>query len=208
MPLGRGVHFLLQHALVDRADRVLRPAEHLGAHALGQLEAELGDRAADRTLDPLGAERRLAVPFALAPLFRPVGVPNSHPNNRDRRMDSAEGSDAGNPPAGADDHAAADLLPEDPVRRADIVGSLGRDRRRLQAESRLPERRGRLENDLVLRCSARLEREIEAWEIELEPGDLGREHAERLLEQVLPGLVPFQHDDSLRVHGGGDCRRV
>ena len=132
VPLGRGVHFLLQHPLVDGADRVLRAAEHLRARPLGQLEAELGDRAADRALDPLGAERGLVVAFALAPLLRAVGVADGHSDNRDRRVDAAERDDPGNPPAGADDHGAADLLTEDPVRRAHIVRALGRDRGRLQ----------------------------------------------------------------------------
>ena len=53
-------------------------------------------------------------------------------------------------------------------------------------------------------------REIETGELELEPGHLRREHAQRLLEQFLPGLVPFQHDDRFGVHGfgtsGGACR--
>src|SRR4029453_10493249 len=33
--LGRGVHLLLEHSFVDRADRVLRPAEDLRAGPLG-----------------------------------------------------------------------------------------------------------------------------------------------------------------------------
>src|SRR5688572_3669306 len=114
MTLGRRVHLLLQHPLVGGADGVLRPAEDLRAHALGLPERELGDAAADPALDPLGAERDLVLAFALAPLLRAVGVPAGHPDDRDRRVDAAERDDAGDAPAGSDDHAAADLLAEDP----------------------------------------------------------------------------------------------
>ena len=55
---------------------------------------------------------------------------------------------------------AADLLAQDPVRRADVVDAFGRDRRRLQTEPVLADRRGRLEHDLVLGRTAILEREV------------------------------------------------
>ena len=130
---GRRVHLLLQHPLVDRADRELRAAEHLRARLLGQPEGELGDRVADAPLDPLGAERGLVVALALAPFLRAVGVADRHPHDRDRRVHAAEGNDPRDAPAGADDHAAADLLAQDPVRRADVVRAFRRDRRALQA---------------------------------------------------------------------------
>ena len=151
VPLRRRVHLLFQHSFVDRADRVLRAAEDLRACALGELEREFGNGATDRALDPLGAERRLVFAFALAPLFRPVGAADGHPDDRDRRVNTSERSDAGNPPASADDHAAPDLFAQDPVWRADIVGSLGRDRGGFQPQSGLPERGGRLVDDPVLR---------------------------------------------------------
>ena len=141
MALGGRVHLLLQHPLVGRADGVLRAAEDLRARPLGLPERELGDRAADPPLDPLGAERDLVLALALAPLLRAVGVADRHPDDRDRRVDAAERDDAGNAPAGADDHLAADLLAQDPVRRADVAARLGRDRRRLQAEPVLADRR-------------------------------------------------------------------
>ena len=121
MALGRRVHLLLEHALVGRADRVLRPAEDLRARALGLPERELGDRAADAPLDPLGAERDLVLALALAPLLRAVGVADGHAHDRDRRVHAAERDDAGDAAARADDHLAADLLAQDPVRRADVV---------------------------------------------------------------------------------------
>ena len=81
VPLGRRVHLLLQHSLVDRADGVLRAAEDLGAGSLRGLEGELGDAAADPPLDSLRAKGRLVVPLALAPLLRAVGVADRHPDD-------------------------------------------------------------------------------------------------------------------------------
>ena len=57
-------------------------------------------------------------------------------------------------------------------------------------------------DDLVLRRAPALEREVEARELELDADHVGREHAQGLLEQLLPGLVPFEDDDRRGVHGG------
>ena len=59
---------------------------------------------------------------------------------------------------------------------------------------------GRLVHHGVLRRTAILERQIEAREVEREPGDVGREHAQRLLEELLSCLVAFQDDDRVPVH--------
>ena len=150
MALRGGVHLLLEHSLVGRADGVLRAAEDLGARALGLAEGELGDGVADAALDPLGAERDLVVALALAPLLRAVGVADGHAHDRDRRVDAAERRDARDAAAGADDHLAADLLAEDAVRRADVAAALRRDRRGLQAEPVLADRRGGLVHDPVV----------------------------------------------------------
>ena len=40
-----------------------------------------------------------------------------------------------------------------------------------------------------------LERQVVALELQLEPDHVGVEHAERLLEQLLPGLVALEDDD-------------
>src|SRR4051812_17567430 len=116
MAYGGLVHLLLQHPLVGRADRVFRAAEDLRPGALRLAERELGDGAADPALDPLGAERDLVVALALAPLLRPVGVSDGHADDRDRRVHAPERDDAGDAAPGADDHLAADLLAQDPVR--------------------------------------------------------------------------------------------
>src|SRR5438874_472926 len=128
MPRGGLVHLLLEHPLVRRADRVLRPAENLRAGALGLEERELGDRVADAALDPLRPERHLVVTFALAPLLRAVRVADGHAHDRDRRVDASQRRNSWDAAAGADDDLAADLLAEDPVRRADVAATLGRDR--------------------------------------------------------------------------------
>src|SRR5207253_9479180 len=110
MAPGGSVHLLLEHALVDRADGVLRPAEDLRAGALRVAEGVLGDRVADAPLDPLRPQRDLVVALALAPLLRAVRVPDGHAHDRDRGMDASERHDARNPAPGPDDHLAADLL--------------------------------------------------------------------------------------------------
>ena len=60
----------------------------------------------------------------------------------------------------------------------------------------LADRGRRLVDDGVLRLPARLEREVVARELELDPDHVRREHAERLLEQLLPGLVALEDDDT------------
>jgi hypothetical protein len=117
-----------------------------------------------------------------------VGAPDRH--------------DAGDAPPGADDHVAADLLAEDAVRAADIAGALGSDRGRLEAKPVFADRAGGLVDDLVLGRAPCLERQVVARQLELEPDHVGRENAERLLEELLPGVVALEHDDSPCLHRG------
>ena len=80
MTLRGGVHLLLEHALVDRADGPLGAAVHPRAvRPRGDPERVLGDRPADAPADPLGAERDLVAVRRLAPLLRAVGVADGHP---------------------------------------------------------------------------------------------------------------------------------
>ena len=58
-------------------------------------------------------------------------------------------------------------------------------------------------DDGVLRRSAIGEGEVVARELELDADDVRGDHPERLLEQLLPGLVSLEHDDRLPLHGGG-----
>ena len=79
------------------------------------------------------------------------------------------GNHARDAPSGPDDHTAADLLAQDPVRRADVVASFGRDRRRLQSEPVLADRARRLVHDLVGGGAAVGQREVEARKLEVDP---------------------------------------
>src|SRR4051812_22432050 len=117
MPFRGGVHLLLKHPLVRRRDRVLRTAEDLRSRALGLAERELRNRAANGALDPLRSKSDIGVALALTPLLGAVGVTDGHSHDRDRRVHAAERYDAGDAPPRADDHLAADLLAQDPVRR-------------------------------------------------------------------------------------------
>ena len=195
MPRGCLVHLLLEHSLVDRAHGVLRAAEDLRAHSLGLAERELRDRVADAPLDSLGAQRDLVVAFALAPFLRAVCVADRHAHDRDRRVHASERDDSGDAASGADDDLAADLLAQDAVRRADVAGLLRRDRRGLQPVAVLLDRDCGLVHDAVLRRARDLEREVEARELELDSDHVRREDAQSLLEQLLAGLVAFEHDD-------------
>src|SRR5581483_1003177 len=130
------------------------------------------DRSSDAPLDALGAERDLVVALALAPLLGPVCVAYGHAHDRDRGEHPAERDDAGDPAPGAHDHLAADLLAEDPVRRADVTAPLGRHGRRLQPEAVLADRGGRFVDDAVARLPPRCKREVVARELELDPDDV------------------------------------
>ena len=59
----------------------------------------------------------------------------------------------------------------------------------------LADRRRRLVDDSVLRRAARLEREVEAGEVDLEPDHVRRQEPERLLEKLLAGLVALENRD-------------
>ena len=114
-------------------------------------------------------------------------------------MHAGDRRDAGDAAAGADDHLAVDLLAQDAVGRADVVLALGRDRRGLDARS--PDSRIARAASWTTSLSvapALLEREVEAVELDVEADDVGVEHAQRLLEQLLPGLVALQDGDRER----------
>jgi hypothetical protein len=166
-------------------------------------ERELRDGVADSPLDSLGPESDLGIAVPLAPFVRSVRVAHRHADDRDRREHPADRDDAGNATAGADDHLAAELLPEDAVRRADVALGLGRDRRRLEPHPGLAERGRPLVDDGVAARAAGCEREVVAGEADLEPDHVRREHSQRFLEQLLPGLVAFENYDCARVHDVG-----
>ena len=96
---------------------------------------------------------------------------------------------------GAQDHLAADPLAQQRVGAAHVAGRLGRDGGRLDAEAALDHGVGGLEHDRVVGGAAVLQREVEAAQLELDPDDLGRDHAQRLLEELLTGLVALEDGD-------------
>ena len=175
------------------------PAEHLRTGACGLTERELGDGAADAAFDALGAEGDLVVSLALAPLLRAVRVADRHAHDRDRRVDAGHGNDARDATPRAHDHLAADLLPQDPVRRADVVAPFGGHRGALQAEPVLADRGRSFVDDPVLRRPAVFEGQVEARELELDADHLRRQHPQAFLQQLLARLVAFEDDDRVLV---------
>ncbi len=198
--LGRRVHLLLQHPLVHRAHGPFGPAVDAPADPIRFAERELGDRGAIPAHDPLGAKRHLVGALALAPLLGAVRVANGHPADRDGVVDARHGRHAGNPPAGPHDHLAADRLAQDAVRAADIVGAFRGDRRRLEAQSSLGHALRRFVYDLVVRRAAVLQREVVALDLELDPKHVLVEDAKRLVEELLPRLVPVERNNAKRLH--------
>ena len=71
----------------------------------------------------------------------------------------------------------------------------------LRPEARLRHALGRLFDDRVVRLAPVFEREIEALDLYLDAEDLGVEKAQRLLEQLLSGLVPVERNNAKRLHG-------
>ena len=94
-----------------------------------------------------------------------------------------------------DDHLAAHLLAQDAVGGADVVLALGRHGRRLDAVAGLAHRARRLQHHVVAGLAPPLQREVEALLLHLDPQHLRVEHPQRLLQQLLAGLVALQHDD-------------
>jgi hypothetical protein len=205
MALRGGVHLLLEHPLVDGRDGPLGAAVDLAVHPLGRAEGVLGDRPAGAARDLLGAVGDLArrALVALTPLLRAVGVLDGHADHRDRQVDARHRRDPRDAPARADDDLAVDALAHDAVGRADVVLALRRDRRRLDAQARLAHRRGGVVHDLVCGLAPLLERQVVAVERDRQADDLRVKDAERLLEQLLSGLVALEDGDRQRFGAHG-----
>src|SRR4026208_739327 len=63
----------------------------------------------------------------------------------------------------------------------------------------------RLVHNLVLRPPPRLQREVVARQLDLDSSYVRVEHTQRLVEQLLPGLVPLQTADRPRPHPPPGC---
>src|SRR5262249_16808673 len=127
-------------------------------------------------------------------------VVDSHPDHRDRGMDSGQGPDARDAPAGADDDPAVDLLAQDCVRAADVPCPLRGDRRRLDPEAELAESRRRLEDTFVTGAPPLLQGQVEVAHLDTEPQDVRFEEPQRLSQQLLAGLVAVQDGDGRARH--------
>src|SRR5207249_5124103 len=77
-------------------------------------------------------------------------------------------------------HLAVDLLAQDAIRAAHVVGALGRDRRRLDRQARLADSRRGSAHDLVLRAAPVLQRQVVALELDLHLGDIRDRKSTRL----------------------------
>jgi hypothetical protein len=140
---------------------------------------------------------------------RAVRVADGHAHDADRVGDAAERwGHARDAPAGPDDDLAVDPLAQQPVGRADVVLALGRDGRGLDAETRSAHRPRGLVDHAVVGLAAMLERQVEALEVERHPEQVGVQHAQRLVEELLACLVALEDGDRQRVcHRGSRLSR-
>ena len=142
MARGGRVHLLLQHPLVRRAHRVLRPAEHRSrrrARPRGTRTPRRSGRSGARSA-PCGTRPRRR-PRLHATRSRRTRRRRPCARSRSAHARRRSATTPGMRRARAHDHLAADLLAQDPVRRADVVARLGRHGRALQPEPVLADRR-------------------------------------------------------------------
>src|SRR5207245_10277510 len=161
VPLRRRVELLLEHPLVDRADRELGTPEDPGFDPARVVERVVGHDAARATADLLGPVGPLVEIVALAPFPGAVRVIDRHPDHGDGGVHTGERPHAWDAPPGPDDHAAVDLLAQDRVWAAHVARPLRRNRGRLDPKPELAQRRRRVEHALVAGAPTLVEREVE-----------------------------------------------
>src|SRR3954454_8589298 len=192
MALGGGVHLLLEHPLVDRANGPLRPAVHSAAELRGGAKGVLRHRAAVRAPDGLRPVRDLVAIRRFAPLLGPIGVADGHAAHDDGVVDAANGRHAGDAPPRPQDHRPVDRLADDPVGATDVVGALRRNGRRLQPQAGAAHLIRRLLADRVSGPAPVLQREIKSDELDLETENAWIQHSQRLPQELLAGLIALQ----------------
>ena len=101
----------------------------------------------------------------------------------------------GNTPPRAHDDGAADALPQNAIRAADIAGGLRGDGGGLESQARPAHGGSGLADHVVARRPPVSEGEIEPQQLEVEAEDPRVEHAQRFVEQLLTGLVAIADDD-------------
>ena len=123
-------------------------------------------------------------------------------------VDPGDRADARDPATGPHDHLAVDRLADQAVGAADVIGALRGDRRRLDPEAGLRHRGCGLRADIVVSPATALEREVEPLEVHLQADHAGSDHPQRLLEQLLPGLVALEHHYPQPGHLGCEATHV
>jgi hypothetical protein len=104
-------------------------------------------------------------------------------------------TDARDPPARPHDHPAVDLLAQDGVRAAHVAASFRGYGGCFDPESELTKRLRSFQHHLVACPTALNEREVEIALFDLKPEHVWFEQAQRLEEELLPGLVAVKHGD-------------
>ena len=131
--------------------------------------------------------------LTLAPLARVVGIVNSHAHHRDGGVHATDGTYAGDSPAGADDHATVDLLPQGGVGAPHVTRLLGRHGGGLQAVAGAHQHLCGVMHHAVSARPARRERKVVPLSGQRDADDVRSHYAERLLQQFLTGLVTLHH---------------
>ena len=128
-------------------------------------------------------------------LLRPVGVAHGHAHDHDRMDDGRRWGHARDTPPRPHDDRAAHALPQNAIRTADVAGRLGVMVAALSPKpvSRMAAAASRTTS--LARRPPVSEREVEPEQFEVEAEDAGIEHPQRLVEQLLPGLVAIADDD-------------
>jgi hypothetical protein len=88
---------------------------------------------------------------------------------------------------------------------ADVAGALRRDGGGLDPVAGGLQGQGGVQDDLVTGLAPVVQGEVEVLDLHGDPGDVGGQHLEGLLEQLLAGLVAVEDDDSLGL-GGHELR--
>ena len=200
MPRGGGVHLLLEHPLVRRADRVLRPAEDLRAGALRLTERELGDargRCAARCARCGRRPRRR---------LRPPAIPSRRTR---RRRPCARSRSARARRRAARRRESAGPCARSPCRRSPRAGCGSASRRRRASSGVMvaafrPSPCSRIAAAASCTTALSVARRFSSerskrGNVELDPDHVRREDAQRLLEQLLAGLVALEDDDRVLV---------
>ncbi len=113
-------------------------------------------------------------------------------------MNARDRTHAGQAAAGADDHLAVEFAAQDRVGRTDVALGLGRYRSGLDPKAGEFHGGGRFVHDRVGGRAPVLQREVVMAELERHADHVGVEHAQRLEEQFLSGLVSVEDDDGRR----------